>query len=52
MSVVTMDNNLLEVDKEYSSKKKRKSINTENSEEIKSVSLTKKTKLNTEKSTY
>ena len=44
MSVVTMDNNLLEVDNNNSSKKKRKSINTENSEEIKSVSSTKKTK--------
>ena len=44
MSVVTMDNNLLEVDINTSSKKKRKSINTENSEEIKSVSSTKKTK--------
>ena len=48
MSVVTIDNNLLEVDNEYSSKKKRKSINTENSE-IDSVSSTKKTKPNTVK---
>ena len=48
MSVVTIDNNLLGVDKECSIKKRRKIINTENSE-IKSVSLTKKTKPITEK---
>ena len=44
MSVVTMENNLLEVDINTSSKKKRKKIITENSEEIKSDSSKTKSK--------